>query len=97
MNIQMRICKVYTAGLGKLAIGSGVDVNTETPFISITNLLTRRVSIGEDINGANLEEEPRTVIYFKNLESLAVLEAMVKDVKRTLKHQNKATKNYGNG
>jgi len=89
MNIRMEISKVYTAGVGKLAIGSGIDVNTETPFISITNLLNRRPSIGEDINGANLEEEPRTVIYFKNLESLAVLELMVKDVKKTLKLQNK--------
>ena len=87
---MVKAVKTYVAGVGKITFGSGMDLNTETPFLSVSDLEYDRYAIGTDLLESGVPELNRTLIYFKNLEGLAVLEKMVKDIKKTLKNQGKA-------
>tara|TARA_R110000796_G_scaffold132921_1_gene248407 strand:- start:6 stop:257 length:252 start_codon:yes stop_codon:yes gene_type:complete len=78
----------YTFGNGKVAVGSGYNKITEIPCIEFSKL-NDGFKIGTDILNKNFEKTEKTIIYFKNLESLAVLETAIKKVKKLLKEQNK--------
>lgn len=86
----MSAIKTYVAGVGKITFGSGMNTSTETPFLSISDLEFDRYSIGTDLVNSGVPEVDRTLIYFKNLEGLGVLERMIKDIKQKLKNQEKA-------
>jgi len=80
------INKSYVSGIGKIAFGFGKSRDTETPFISVNNK-NRVDKVGADLIGVSFEEEPATIIYFKTLEGLEVLELMVKKVREHLENE----------
>jgi len=81
----------YFLGNGKVSITKGIVHELDIPFIKIA-ILEKQSKIGSDLMHSDLQEHSETTIYVKNLEGLAVLEKMVKEVKKTLKKQNKAIK-----
>lgn len=77
----------YVLGLGKTQLGVGKDLKTETYYLIIDELLIPTDKIGVDLKDKNIPATNKTRIYVKNLEGLAVLEDMVKNIKHKLKHQ----------
>ena len=79
------VIKTYVAGLGKIAFGVGKD-HTETPVLEITEIANESQKIGSDVTS---EIKNTTLIFFKNLEGLEVLEGAIKVIKKQLKNQQK--------
>jgi hypothetical protein len=77
----------YVLGNGKTGIKMGSIQDLDIPFIQFETL-ENPLKIGSDIpyevKGTN-----ETMIIIKNLEGLAVLEYLIKKVKKQLKQQNK--------
>jgi len=80
---------IVVAGLGELSMGAGIENITQTPFISFNKLLKPRM-IGDNIYSSDESEELLTV-FFKNLESLEILEKMCKVTRKVLTLQNRAS------
>ena len=80
---------IVVAGLGELSMGAGIENITQTPFISFNKLLKPRI-IGDNVYSSDKSEELLTV-FFKNLESLEILEKMCKVTRKVLSLQNRAS------
>ena len=85
---EIKVEKSYVSGVGKISFGVGVCDSTETPFLSVGNINGKYRNVGDDLNERDVEKKPMTLIYFKNLEGLEVLEHMIKKVKLILIEQN---------
>ncbi len=80
---------IVVAGLGELSMGAGIENITQTPFISFNKLLKPRM-IGDNIYSSDESEELLTV-FFKNLESLEILEKMCKRTRKVLAKQSRVS------
>lgn len=80
---------IVVAGLGELSMGAGIENITQTPFISFNKLLKPRM-IGDNVYSSDESEELLTV-FFKNLESLEILEKMCKVTRKVLSKQSRAS------
>lgn len=80
----MEVNKIYVSGLGKISFGVIKDV-TETPGLIISDLIIKNKKINSDCEPKNCHNE--TIIAFKNLEGLKVLENAIKKIKKILKEQ----------
>ena len=80
---------IVVAGLGELSMGAGIENITQTPFISFNKLLKPRM-IGDNVYSSDKSEDIVT-IFFKNLESLEVLEKMCKRTRKTLEKQSRVS------
>jgi len=81
------VIKKYIAGDGKISFGMGFAGKDKTPFISIGELSESK-EIGENLLGKDEKDFNITTIYFKNLESLAVLENCIQKVKDSFNGKN---------
>jgi len=79
----------YVLGVGKCSIGVGKCIHTDTYFIKIDKHADEVLKIGTDTLNANIELEYQSLIFIKNLEGLAVLEEMIKKVKKRIKEDMK--------
>lgn len=82
----MEVNKIYVSGLGKSAFGIVHDV-AETPALVISDIIgepQKIDSVCKDISTKN-----HTLIIFKNLQGLKVLEKTIKRIKKELKQQEK--------
>ena len=86
---RIKVGKSYVSGVGKIIFGIGTCASTETPFISIGDLDGSYRRVGEDLDESEAEKNPMTLIYFKNIEGLQVLENMIEEVKSMLIEQDK--------
>ena len=77
-------------GDGDVGTGSGVYINEKIPFLKFSQLDVA-IKIGADCTEQD-KDEAAVYIAVKNLESLAVLEAHIKQVK-TFLEQNTGEKN----
>jgi hypothetical protein len=76
----------YVIGNGKTAISMGSLKELDIPYIQFENLENKN-EIGKDLlNSKEISTNP-TMIVIKNLEGLAVLEKMIKEVKKQLKQE----------
>ncbi len=82
--MTQKLDNIYVFGNAELAIGSGHKVLCKTPFIKISKI-KRQKKIGFDLLDNPTEETECVMLQFKNLESLAVLEKAIKNVKKQLK------------
>ena len=78
----------YVLGNGKVSITKGNINELDIPFIMFA-VLENAHTISSDLLNSNEPEHSETMILIKNLEGLAVLEYMIKAVKKQLKQQNK--------
>lgn len=79
----------YILGNGKTAITKGNIDELDIPFIRFEVLKNDKLKVGADlIESEEIAHTPTTIV-IKNLEGLAVLEYMIKAVKKQLKKQNK--------
>ena len=78
----------YTLGNGKVSITKWNLNELDIPFIRFAKL-EKQHTISSDLLDKNEPEYSETMIFVKNLEGLAVLEYMIKAVKKQLKEQNK--------
>jgi len=79
---------LYVFGNAEVCVGAGYRKGCKTPFISIGRI-EQQEKIGVNLLNTKTFEEDKTVLLFKNLESLAILEKAIKNTKRILKEQNK--------
>jgi len=87
----MKNTNIYVGGTGEIAFGYVINKSTNTPGIVVTKIMSEPRKISSDIlNKPEILIDENTIIYFKNLESLRVLEIMIKHVRLELKRQNKA-------
>lgn len=82
----MEVDKIYVSGLGKSAFGIVHDV-AETPALIISDILGQPKKI--DSGCRDIDTKNHTLVIFKNLEGLKVLEKTIKKIKKTLKQQEK--------
>lgn len=82
----MEVDKIYVSGLGKSAFGVVQDVS-ETPALTISDI--KGISKKINTNCSHENTENHTLVIFKNLEGLKVLENAIKKIKKTLKQQQK--------
>ena len=78
----------YILGLGKTSLGVAKDKQTETYYLTIEELIIQE-KVGVNLSKDTTPSTNKTRIYVKNLEGLAVLENMVKDIKEKIKKQNR--------
>jgi len=83
--------EVYVIGNAEVSLGAGFKKECKTPFISIARI-EQQPKIGFDLLKNPVEEIDLVVLYFKNLEGLAVLEKCIKNTKRILKEQQNLLK-----
>lgn len=77
---------MYVIGNGETAISMGSLKELDIPYIQFENLDNKKL-IGVDLlNSKEISTNP-TMIVIKNLEGLAVLEKMIKAVKKQLKQE----------
>ena len=76
----------YILGNGKTAISMGNLKELDIPFIKLENL-ENKLKIGADLLESKAVSNNPTMIVIKNLEGLAVLEKMIKAVKKQLKQE----------
>lgn len=78
----------YVLGNGKTSITKGTIKELEIPYLVFENL-EGQFKIGEDIlKNENAQKENPTMIIIKNLDGLAVLKLLIKQVEKQLKQQN---------
>lgn len=82
----MEVNKIYVSGLGKSAFGIVHDV-AETPALVISDITGEPQKI--DSNCKHINTKNHTLVIFKNLEGLKVLEKTIKRIKKELKQQEK--------
>jgi len=82
----MEVVKIYVSGLGETAFGIVKDI-TKTPALIISDILGEPKKI--DSICRDVDTKNHTIIAFKNLEGLKVLEKKIKKIKKTLKQQQK--------
>ena len=76
----------YILGNGKTAISMGNLEELDIPYIKLENL-ENKLKIGADLLESKAISNNPTMIVIKNLEGLAVLEKMIKAVKKQLKQE----------
>lgn len=81
----------YVLGNGKVAIAMGNLMELDIPYVKLS-ILENQQKIGADLLESNELEHSETMIVFKNLEGLKVLENLIKKAKKELVKQNKAIK-----
>jgi hypothetical protein len=81
--------KSHVLGIGKTAITYGNRKDCKTKFISFLEIEEEPIKIGTDILETPLNLGEPTYIFVKNLEGLAVLEKLIKALKKDLKKEKK--------
>lgn len=82
-----KVVKNYISGLGEISFGKVEDERTKTFGIVISTIKSKPRKINSDIDVENIDEA--TVIWFKNLEGLEVLQDKIDRVRMELVEQNK--------
>ena len=82
-----KIVQNYISGLGQISFGMVNDWRTASFGISIGNLKCKPKKIDSDVDIKDIEE--LTVIWFKNIEGLEVLQDKVDRIRMELVEQNK--------
>jgi len=82
-----KVVKNYISGLGEIAFGNIEDERTKTFGITIGTIKSKPQKINSAMDVANLDET--TVIWFKNIEGLEVLQDKIDRVRMELVKQNK--------
>lgn len=87
----MKNPKIFKIGNGKVTVTSGVNKATNNPYLGLGKLKPRQ-AIGSDVPRTELENMT-TVLEFKNLAGLRVVQDQLKRVERMLlqKEQNEIT------
>jgi len=80
----------YVLGVGKCAVGVGKCIHTDTYFINIYKFKKEVIKVGTDVLNKDIELDYQSFIFIKNMEGLAVLEEMVKKVKKEIKQDLKS-------
>jgi len=80
---------VYVFGNAEVSCSMGTTSLIKDPFIAIAKLDIPAKKISEDILDKDIPESEKIILLFKNIESLEVLEHMIKQVRKEFKRQDK--------
>lgn len=82
-----KVLKNYVSGLGEISFGVVKEETTKTFGITISTITIKPQKVNSDLSEKDIDDV--TVIWFKNLEGLEVLQDKIDRVRMELVEQNK--------